>query len=324
MEIETTVPHEQIEPGIEILKECSISGHGTEAPSFKTAVAFIDDPEANFMGHYFHFMEYMIAVVHALDRAGIPPTQVDLVLFPEIRNDSWKGSFHDHNLHLLKSYFPAAAAIYNRPYLEQHIRTLNIKTCLTIRRSSMDHRDINKMCGGIFSKINDSAIQAFVDATYAYWKLEPLAEKGPVAVTYISRRRSKRRYPGFVEKKLERAVSAIEGVRFRKVRMEELGFKEQIQLAYETDVMISIHGNGLTHSFFMRPDRVMIEIFPKGTFQFDYFSFARLRHHSYYAFNAGRLTPPRDYYLHGSTSRWMLSVNAKDIAGIISSNRHFL
>ena len=71
-------------------------------------------------------------------------------------------------------------------------------------------------------------------------------------VTYVSRQGSLRRLS---EPDHEGLVVALEGlemegvIRFRQARMEKMVFREQIELAARSTVMVGVHGNGLTVSW---------------------------------------------------------------------------
>jgi hypothetical protein len=315
-----------IEPGIMRYDGAVIKGAGASGRLYECLVAFEDEPEWTYMPHYFHFMEYITALIHGLDRSGIAPAAVDAVAFPNSPGETWKGSFHDHNLHLLKAFFPSLAQVINKNELGGSIGPIRVRRMLVITRKKMEHSSINKMCAGIFPKINHDKIQEFVSRVYAYCGL-PAAGVAPPAkplVTYIARNRSKRRLPPRVEQNLVARLLRIDTVEFQKVSMETLAFNEQIAVAMRTSVLIGIHGNGLTHAFFMPPKGIVVEIFPNKTFQFDYFSIATLRDHRYFAFNTNKATPFRNYRVFGSTSRRVRRINIEEIAGIVSAYRHFM
>eukprot|EP00618_Florenciella_parvula_P025275 CAMPEP_0119471864 /NCGR_PEP_ID=MMETSP1344-20130328/4159_1 /TAXON_ID=236787 /ORGANISM="Florenciella parvula, Strain CCMP2471" /LENGTH=197 /DNA_ID=CAMNT_0007504713 /DNA_START=8 /DNA_END=598 /DNA_ORIENTATION=- len=62
----------------------------------------------------------------------------------------------------------------------------------------------------------------------------------------------------------------IPDVRFQRVHMEEHDFAAQLAIARGTDVMLGVHGKGLTHQLAMRPGRFVIEYFPaSNSFLFD-------------------------------------------------------
>lgn len=56
----------------------------------------------------------------------------------------------------------------------------------------------------------------------------------------------------------------------RTVQMQTLSAADQIALAAQTDVMLSMHSNGLTHALWMPAGGAVVEIFPNGHCSRDY------------------------------------------------------
>jgi hypothetical protein len=75
--------------------------------------------------------------------------------------------------------------------------------------------------------------------------------------------------------------------------MEDLSFEEQVKAIQRTDLLISVHGNGLTHSAFMKPHRNVVEIFVPGVqFIWDYYTLSKMMGHEYTCiFNGGPALP---------------------------------
>ena len=83
------------------------------------------------------------------------------------------------------------------------------------------------------------------------------------------------------------------------VTMQGLSFREQISLLANTKIVMSMHGNGLTHLLWISPERtgeeLLVEIFPHGAFTLDYQLQATISGINHFAFDA------RDGYINGST-----------------------
>ena len=76
-------------------------------------------------------------------------------------------------------------------------------------------------------------------------------------------------------------------------------FKEQVSLLTQTKIVLSMHGNGLTHLLWISPERtgeeLLVEIFPHGAFTLDYQLQATISGINHFAFDA------QDGLINGST-----------------------
>ncbi|KAK7436697.1 hypothetical protein VKT23_018952 [Stygiomarasmius scandens] len=101
------------------------------------------------------------------------------------------------------------------------------------------------------------------------------AKRRPV-VTYLSRQATpRRRFRPETHLKLVASLRELCQRRrweFILMEPEKMGRDEQIRIAAKTDILISIHGNGLSHLVFMpsSPIATVIEIFYPGGFAHDY------------------------------------------------------
>ncbi|KAE9407475.1 hypothetical protein BT96DRAFT_914486 [Gymnopus androsaceus JB14] len=97
-----------------------------------------------------------------------------------------------------------------------------------------------------------------------------------VVVTYISRQGGSRRK--LTQESHESLVAALKesanrkGFEFIIMEAEKLTKDEQLRVIGRTNILMGVHGNGLTHLVFMPPTRVsaVIEIFYPGGFAHDY------------------------------------------------------
>lgn len=91
-----------------------------------------------------------------------------------------------------------------------------------------------------------------------------------VTIVYRSGRRAIINFEE-VYKRLEKYCQS-KHYRLNVARMEELSFKQQLQLMDETDILIACHGAAMTNAAFMNRKGVVIEIFP---YNFKYGMFGR-------------------------------------------------
>jgi hypothetical protein len=88
------------------------------------------------------------------------------------------------------------------------------------------------------------------------WQKVQVQEPGPsLQRVYISRKKATRR---FVTNEDE-VIGMVEKYGFTIVHLEDYSFREQVQLVYQADCLITIHGAALTHIAFMRPGSKVME-----------------------------------------------------------------
>jgi capsular polysaccharide biosynthesis protein len=64
---------------------------------------------------------------------------------------------------------------------------------------------------------------------------------------------------------------------------QDMTMEEQLGSLRYASVMLGVHGNGLTHAFWMPKHAALIEIFPPGAHWNGYEVFARIRNRPYIA-----------------------------------------
>lgn len=159
---------------------------------------------------------------------------------------------------------------------------------MLIHRPKCDDGGINKMWFSYLDSFPADAWSKAISASSDEHRKQqhddqPSKKKKPIVVSYIDRQNRRRRLPKSDHDWLVAFLANNTEIEFRHLRMEDYDAKEQIQLAMETDVMIGVHGNGLTHQFWMKPHSRVLEFFWRFQFQFDYGTAARLMRHNYMA-----------------------------------------
>jgi len=92
--------------------------------------------------------------------------------------------------------------------------------------------------------------------------------------------------------------------------MENYTAQEQIKIMSQVDVLVGAHGNGLSHTFWQKPNRYVIEMFWHYAFYYDYATAAEMMNHTYLALQNGKLLDSslirqRDHRL--KEMRWRLN-----------------
>lgn len=106
---------------------------------------------------------------------------------------------------------------------------------------------------------------------------------------YIDRQNTDRRLPDEHHLWLVETIQSYTTVLFVQLHMEEYSSLEQIQKASRCNLMVGMHGNGLTHSLWMKPGSYVVEFFWKYNFQYDYATAAQLLKHNYLGIFNGRV-----------------------------------
>ena len=127
-------------------------------------------------------------------------------------------------------------------------------------------------------------------------------------VGYVDRQNTDRRLPSEHHDWIVEYATQHQNIEFRHLHMEEYTPKEQVEKASECDMMIGMHGNGMTHTFWMQPRRYVIEFFWKYNYQYDYSTIAQMMKHSYLGILNGKvvnstLVENRDPSLRSSPTR---------------------
>lgn len=266
--------------GITLRRDVTYESYKSRLIHHNVALCMSDVTGIGYMYHYYHFIEYVIAIFYVLHTQQIKNKDVSLILFPNNCADDWKGRHYEHNYKILKALFPNLISVINKADFRQS--NISIEYLYTIKRYDMDHSSINKMCANIYNKIPFKFSNKQVDKIHKFFNVTNTHKDIP-QLTFIKRKSSHRNFNAIDENRIINSLQSISTIIFKDVYMEDLSFKEQIQLAYDTDVMIGIHGNGLTHSLFMKPHKLLIEIFPANIFNLDYFTLSSMRKHKYYA-----------------------------------------
>jgi Glycosyltransferase 61 len=112
--------------------------------------------------------------------------------------------------------------------------------------------------------------------------------KQKIVVGYIDRQNTDRGLPDDHHEWLVDYFSKHAKIQFLHLHMEKYPAIEQLKIASGCDVLIGVHGNGMTHAFWMTPRRYVVELFWRYPFQFDYATTAQLMKHNYLGILNGR------------------------------------
>ena len=121
----------------------------------------------------------------------------------------------------------------------------------------------------------------FSEKALAHYKIKPSTQNNvPITITYVDRVAKRRLVDqGDYIAALRRSYPSVA---VNVVDYASYTFKEQLKISAKTDILVGVHGAGLTHVMFMPQGSAMVELMP---FNVDYHGFrnmARMRSIGYY------------------------------------------
>jgi hypothetical protein len=143
-------------------------------------------------------------------------------------------------------------------------------------------------------------LRAFSHRVLDFYKVnasEP--HSGDLILTFINRKGS-RQLIG-VGAYLEELQERYPDVKVQTIDFAALPFGEQIRIIRETDILVGVHGAGLTHGMFLREGSVMAEMLPKDLDHKGFRNLAGLMGHTYFSLHATK--PPSNDAPAKSVSR---------------------
>lgn len=117
-----------------------------------------------------------------------------------------------------------------------------------------------------------ATLRAFAHRVLGFYKtLDPPPGLDVVSVTLIRRTNTRRLVDE--ERHVEALRARIPHMALEVVEFESMPFARQLEVVRRTDLLVGVHGAGLTHAMFLRPGAAVLEIQPEG---FDHKGFRNL------------------------------------------------
>lgn len=95
-----------------------------------------------------------------------------------------------------------------------------------------------------------------------YGVATPIKENDKVIVTYIRRTNTRKLINETAH--MEALRKEIPNMKLNVVDFGAISFAEQLKIVRETDLLVGVHGAGLTHLMFLQPGSAALEILPEG------------------------------------------------------------
>lgn len=140
------------------------------------------------------------------------------------------------------------------------------------------------------NKILDSSVSQcklwypkFVGNVYSNLYIKPKNKPQKVediTITYILRENPSNKRE-LVDKDKLFDVIRKSGSKLQIVKFEEISFKNQVQLVANTDILIGVHGNGLTNLLWLPNHGCVIELFDSSFHHYDYQIFSEIGNKNY-------------------------------------------
>lgn len=249
-----------------------------------TVLIFERNTTPNHCHHFFHFLEHLIGLWNFGGEACRENVKLFLFVGNGTRNFEWEG-VNQTSIHLVQALFPNAKVMHWKEFIKERRNGLiRFEKVLSSDRAMEVKKEepyrTERYMGGYFQKLDPKSVDRFKEAVwnYAGGKKE-ISEKKKV--TYVTRSA-----PRCLAKKEEQTllekIEKLKNIELRIVDFATLPFEEQIRVVANTDVLIGVHGNGLSHALFLPEKATLIELFPPNTFRVEYKIFAELRRLNYF------------------------------------------
>ena len=129
-------------------------------------------------------------------------------------------------------------------------------------------------------------IRTFADRVIKHYDVPQPECQEVITVTYIKRTGARRLlneddHIAHLKEALPHAVVEV-------VQFEQLTFEQQLETVRRTDVLVGVHGAGLTHALFLRPGSAIVEVLPEGFKHQGFRNTAQLMGHDYVRTHASR------------------------------------
>ena len=239
-----------------------------------------------FQHHYFHFLEEFILAYSALCSLKCP--QVTTVIFPSI--DHWEG-VNRITSDILNAIFPGVKILNKSQFA--HLTQCNLshfENAIVVDRSGCCKNEMvckyNKANIGHLDLIHLNDIRKMRNCLWDRLNTYNQPHR-KTTITYIKRNKGRRRLNAFLEKLMLMTLRhQFPECLIQEVSFENYPYSEQVQMIRNTDILLGVHGNGLTHSFLLPDNSLTLEFFPEKSFRTDYQLVNKLAGHKYFALAA--------------------------------------
>ena len=257
----------------------------------------ITDFLPHYTPHLYHMMENLLGIWAAwcefIDQrgSGITHASPEWLILPQNSLQSLGTRSARATRGLVRAVFPEIKIIDSRALRSLGQRgAVHFPKLIASDRSAAEHGNINQMITGIRRRLA-GLMPHFWAAISRNLELNPSTTRAgqDVVVTFVDRQASGNRglAPSLARELLWELATLEAGIRVLWLRFELLTLREQVARASATDVLVGVHGNGLTHVLFIRRPGALVEIFPgDGSRILAFQQFSELRGVAYFGLQA--------------------------------------
>jgi hypothetical protein len=267
-----------------------------------------------FFRHYFHFMETFVTLF-AVQREMAPAARVTKIF---LGNLAWDNpSQANVQRHMIKAVYPSAEISTEVPGQE-----IQIDSLIYIDRHST-HTSINKMLDPSLFLVCKWA-PALRDLIYQKYNItlrtpDSARDSGrPPKILYVPRH-PPRCLSESAEKQLLEVLARSGEVNC--AYFAELPWQDQVRLTASHDVLVGVHGNGLTNLLWLPPHGTAIELFNENVAQYDYQLMAEVMGLDYFGVGGDRIHRgfSRDRRVGGNSSLPVNTLSLDNIEFILNA-----
>lgn len=244
-----------------------------------------EDFNGPYLTHFFHFLEHLVPLVFLMDQTSRSYIHDIVLSYRGDMDPSWDYRGANQVIEqLIRITFPNAKVSHLLNFTDDKKlfdRVVLSSRILTEKRAGP--QAVNKMDADFLGHIPVQVLESFREEIMAGLGLAPTPFEF-LKITYLARD-----YPRALHPQVERNLIQSLQSQFGPIGaydFSKLSFKDQIRVISSTHILISVHGNGLSHVLFLPKNALVIEIFPDDTFHWDYCFFAWMRGVKYLAMNS--------------------------------------
>ncbi|KFY44529.1 hypothetical protein V495_03396 [Pseudogymnoascus sp. VKM F-4514 (FW-929)] len=125
-------------------------------------------------------------------------------------------------------------------------------------------------------------LATFIQRILNFYDIPTIPASHPdIVLTFIDRRSTRRIISQ--DSHLAALRAHIPHLKVQSIDFATLSFAEQIKVVHGTDILVGVHGAGLTHAMFLPESAVVVEILPEGLTHKGFRNFAALLGHAYFS-----------------------------------------